>query len=112
VQSSVATARPRLDTSKEIQLQNLLHYFLTRRGLTLFIPVLPVQSTTFNEDIIQEREAGGERLAGYWIAIKLPTKVIIRRGRMSTMSSGTRKITALSFLAIEMANFAFCRRDS
>ena len=56
------------------------------------------------------------------MAIKLPMKVIIcvprqqgdpavwtmltRRGRMSTMSSGTRKITALSFLAMEMANFA------
>ena len=32
--------------------------------------------------------------------------MLTRRGRISTMSSGTRKITALSFLAMEMANFA------
>jgi len=97
-------------TSQEIQLQNLLHYSDTG-DIDQFIPTPPVQSTALNEDIIQEY-TGDEGLADYWMAIKLPTKVMSKRGRISTMSSGTRKITALSFLAMEMANFAFCRRDS
>jgi len=40
---------------------------------------IPVQNTAVNEDIIQEYKFGAERRADYWIAIKLPTKVIIKR---------------------------------
>lgn len=34
------------------------------------------------------------------------TEVLTNRGRMSTISSGTRKINAFNFRAIEIANFA------
>jgi len=43
-----------------VQLQNSTLILTWERSIQ-FIPILPVQSTTFNEDIIQEYKVGDER---------------------------------------------------